>query len=171
MLGRRATGILSEAVMMQRAWGTARYLFKLDPSSPLAGQKLTPGMSHLYYHAGVENMQAILARALVAVMATSGITASRYGSLRSKILSDVVISSEVARLKQVEKKSDAAARPILLNAWPKLAPWLQVNDHLALLSDFIESIDGNTWNSWEEHRGNLSRYNLLLDYYQRVMEA
>jgi hypothetical protein len=157
-------GILQEAVMMRRAWGTAQHLLGASPPPP-AGPAVSAGMSYLYYHAGVENMQAILARALVAVMDTSGM---RYSALRGKILSDVVIGSDIARMRPVTNMSDAAARPVLLQAWPKLAPWLQVNDHLTLLSDFVETVDGNTWRSWTQHRGNLSRYNRLLDYYQRV---
>jgi hypothetical protein len=154
------SGILAEASMQLRAWGTTKHLL----NSP-ASQALTPGMSYLAYHAGEENIRAILARSLVAVTALTGI---RYSDLRARIFSDIVTASRVGNLRPTEKLPDATARTMLLDAWVWVQPWLQVNDHLALVSDFIETVDGNAWRSWREHRGNLSRYRVLRAYYQHV---
>ncbi|MFZ5816420.1 MAG: hypothetical protein ACOY93_14155 [Bacillota bacterium] len=166
------TGILQEAVMLQRAMGKAERLLGPGLPAPLAGTELTRGMAYLFYHAGDQQShhhgqtQALLTRAMLAAFDAPGV---RYGPLRSAILNDMTVASHIAQLRPVKKMSHAAALPVLRSGWPKVQQWLRQSNHLDLLSDFVESVDGNVWSSWTEHRGNLSRYNLLLDYYRRVM--
>ena len=38
-----------------------------------------------------------------------------------------------------------------------------------LFAEFVNTIGKQQWTSWQPHRANLSRYNILLDYYEKLM--
>lgn len=157
------SGVLQEAVVFQRRLGKVEDLLSgLPAGHGLA--TLTPGMSYLRYHAGVEQFQALLVSAVVRAAGTAG---PKYAALRTAIRADAALSAMVDALKPTIA---AMGMPDVLLRWPTLESWLRTGMHLALLGDFIESAPaGGVWNSWQEHRGNLSRYKRLIEYYGKVM--
>lgn len=156
------SGILQEAVVLQRRLGKAEDLVSgLPAAHGLA--PLTPGMSYLRYHAGVEQFKAILVSAAIVASGTAG---PRYAPLRAAIRTDPALESLVDASRPLVAAMTMAE---LVLEWPTLEAWLRVGGHLALLGDFVESAPAGVWDSWKDHRGNLSRYNRLVDYYRRVL--
>lgn len=181
------SGILQEAVMHQRALARVKTLLEFEeiaadgaphkntlPSGhPLKNTKLTPGMSYLHYHSGEKQMKAIMISAVVYASTTSGLS---YSSLRSAIINDPDFAFWVAGWLASPDPGDPnapsririATTDELVAEWPRLALWLREDDNLGLLCQFVETAGGSEWPSWKEHRGNLSRYMLLSDYYSRL---
>ena len=178
------SGILQEAVMLQRAYGKAESLLP-HPTGSFANNAtdLTPGMSYLHFHAGDdrENTRRILMSALIAVSSSAG---SRFKELRRATVSLNVKelkdkSEEIDRQEMVRR--DLLAAPaqkamaeqeiarLATEMWMIASAWLEADaNRLTLLSDFIETAGSGVWGSWSQHRENLSRYNLLREYYERL---
>ncbi len=158
-------GILAEAMMWLRQQGRIDQL--LTVAAPPG--RLSPGMSYLHYHAGTEGLRAILVRALLAVLQGQGLANL---ALRQEVQSDFVLASALANIEaDVSTRSalsldDQVRR--LLSVWHLAEPWLATGARLHALGIFIETAD-RSWSSWREHRGNLSRYRQLVEYYRRLL--
>lgn len=141
-------GVLAEGLMLMRASGGTD-LFR-----------------YLVYHAGKEQAIAIMIRGLIAALKTTG---TRYKPLRDAIIADKAFNSKLVKLtSKVELETDTKrAIAELISALSEFERWLSVDSDLKvpLMSDFLETAG---WPSWKEHRGNLSRFLQLLDYYRRV---
>ena len=172
--------ILSEAVMRQRALAKTASLVTGAPKTG-AGSALTPGMAYLHYHAGTEQMQEILPSAAIAAAATGG---SRYLALRKAMQGSLDLTSMRASMKKIDDNTNKLATPLApaqkttlenenttlrADMWTRLQAWLKAdNTRIGLLGDFVETADTTLWSSWQEHRGNLSRYNVLRAYYSML---
>jgi hypothetical protein len=178
------SGILQEAVMLQRAYSKVSSLLS-KPAKAVAGKTtdLTPGMAYLHFHAGDdrENTRRILMSALIAASSAGG---SRFKELRKvkAFLNINELKDKSAKIDVQEKvfrdplktsvQKAAAEQEIIRLAremWILVSPWLEADaNRLTLLSDFIETAGTDVWGGWQDHRENLSRYNILREYYERL---
>jgi hypothetical protein len=125
-------------------------------------------MKYLVYHAGQRQAPELMTRALLEVHATS---ASALPPLRDEIRADKTLTGKLHDIMHIRNEKDSAALRLTLDGLNgDTYRWLAANDptRIQLLTNYLETIDGATWKSWLEHRGNLSRYMVLLDYYRRV---
>lgn len=176
------SNILKEAIMLQRAYARADSLLNnpyfnvakvssdlipamsyqdiqksIEVNKKYQSSDLTPAMSYLHFHAGQDNTKHILIKALIAASTTSG---NRYRKLR--------IAEALLNINDLKNKSKDTNSQ---EAWNIVSSWLEADSkRIQLLSDFIETAGTDIWNTSKEHRGNLSRYKLLFEYYTRLTE-
>lgn len=170
-------GILAEAVMRQRALGkTTSLVGAVKLTGP--GSQMTAGLSYLHYHAGTEQMQQILASGAIAAAGTTG---PRYSHVRSAMQGSLDTAVLRAKMSKVDGNTAKLRGPVsaaekatletentTLKAemWALVVTWVTADPtRLAALGEFIETASTSQWSAWQEHRGNLSRYNVLQAYY------
>ena len=159
-------GLLKEALALQLALGKLQSFMSTVPPS-MAGRQLPAPMAYLQFHAGSDNFRALLVRAVAAARHTTG-TALR--PLRQSIAADTNVMSQVSMLDLMEKSPTDVARALGLSAWWAVEAWLTQANHLDLLLSYLDTAPLNTgWTSWAQHRTNLSRYRVLLSYYERLL--
>ena len=158
-------GILAEAMMWLRQQGRIDQL--LTVAAPPG--RLSPGMSYLHYHAGTEGLRAIFVRALLAVLQSQDPASL---ALRQDLRADLALTDALTRIEaDVSRRSVLPFKhqvPRLLSVWPLAEPWLATAARLDAMGNFIETA-GSSWSSWREHRGNLSRYRQIAEYYHRLL--
>lgn len=171
-------GILEEAVMLQRRLGKVASLPGVTPAAA-APKDMTPGMAYLHYHAGTEQMQQIMVSAALAAAAS---TDARYKTLRTAIKAGLNVTALRTKMtlsdKNAKKLGDSALpaadkaalesenATLAGDMWSLLTTWLNADTtRVDLLGTFIETADSGIWSAWSDHRGNLSRYNVLRAYY------
>jgi len=184
-------GILSEAVMRQRALGKLNRLFG---GAPLIGAdpEMSAGMSYLHYNVGTEGFREILVSAAVAASATSGkpyqqLRTAMKGSLDTSELRTLMhkldantqkIDADSQKLKEAKKNGDTLVAEIKRlgneieslsgELWERMEIWLRADPaRITLLSRFIETAGASDWSpkSWGFPRSSLSRYDVLRQYY------
>lgn len=116
------------------------------------------------------SMRAIIASAIIYA---SESTSLEYLQIKAAINNDTDLALWVAnRGHAIRANQGPWIAALMIAEWWHIAQWLRMADNLQLISHFIETAPGrnDAWpsTSWSEHRGNLSRYRLLLDYYQRL---
>jgi hypothetical protein len=130
-------------------------------------------MKYFVYHAGVEPAKRFFTRTLLEIHATSP---AGFNDLRGEIREDAGYVRALDSLKPIRNKP-VRNRLDQMQIESELEPhsaatmaWLAGKSptRLDLLGKFLTTAGGNVWNTWTEHRGNLSRYMVLLDYYQRL---
>ena len=145
----------------------AQALLLADRNAITAGPLDMP-MKYLIYHAGTEQFSQLMTRALLEVHATSP---AAYRPLRDEIRSDTSFTAKLDSLKPQRSLPDTPALRLALDVVsPDTNAWLAAKNpaRIQMLSAFLETASATVWNSWTEHRGNLSRYMVLLEYYRRV---
>ena len=61
---------------------------------------------------------------------------------------------------------EAENNTLRADMWLLLEAWLKADrTRITVLGEFIETADTSVWSAWQDHRGNLSRYNVLRAYY------
>jgi hypothetical protein len=135
----------------------------LPPGHPLTGTQLAPHIGYLMYNVGIEKMQGLILSAICFATRSSA-----SPSLKAAI-SGSTLSGFIASTSSALPTMDADSVAALANTeWPRLSTWLSSGGNLRELSRLIEATDGNAWRSWDVPRGNMSRFRVLLDYYQRL---
>ena len=126
-------------------------------------------MLYLLYHAHAAGLSLpVLTRALLEVHVTKP---AAYTALFKEIEADKDLALLLNDLNHIRHEADTKrSRANLHGLDNSTNVWLANNEpvRLDLLTNFFETAGHNVWDSWEEHRGNLSRYMVLLDYYQRL---
>ena len=159
--------ILEEELVFQKRLAQIDSFISTVPPA-LAGKTLDPVMSYLHYHGiASEQFKPILARAIVAASRTTG---SRYRPLRSAISNDADFQKQMPVLRLMESQPEDIASKLALTVWLGVEAWLVKANHLDLLIDFLGTFGiVQPWKSWGELRVNMSRYRVLLSYYQNLM--
>jgi hypothetical protein len=144
-------GVLAEGLVLLRARGS------------------TETFRYLSYNAGRNQAYAIAIRGLIAARKTTG---TRYKPLRDAIAADAAFTVALTSLESRVRSERDTGRAVaeLLSGRPDFVRWLSADEAVKapLLGDFLETASTTIWPSWKEHRGNLSRFLQLLDYYRRV---
>lgn len=133
-----------------------------------AGNTVDMPMSYYLYHAGSDNAILHLARALVEVHAKAP---AGFRLLVDEIRADAAFAAKLKELRKV--RTIQSTNRVLAELWSireDTIAWIdaKIPTRFNLIAKFFENADMDTWNTWTEHRGNLSRYMVLLDYYQRL---
>ena len=151
-------GILAEA----QAQVLASASISLSESTPPRSSML-----YLLFHAHAAGLSVpVLTRALLEVHVTKP---AAYTALLNEIEADSDLVLLLDDLKHIRHEADTKkSRTALHGLDNSTIAWVNPQ-RLGLLTDFFETAGHNVWGSWEEHRGNMSRYMVLLDYYQRLL--
>jgi hypothetical protein len=96
-----------------------------------------------------------------------------YGALHAEIESDGNFAGRLETIKATRaNNNEAAVEQILHQLDNDSIGWLKNKNpvRIDLLTTFLKTCGSPPWSahSWAAHRGNLSRYMVLLDYYQRL---
>jgi hypothetical protein len=158
--------LLAEALVLQTALALpASFMTGAPPTT--AATPLPVPMAYLHFHAGSQNFRTILVRAVAAVRHTTG---TRWQPLRRAIAADTNVQSQTTVLDLVEKSPTDVAVALASAMWWAVEAWLSQAGNLTLLLEFLEQAPLDTgWTSWTQHRVNLSRYRVLLSYYERLL--
>jgi hypothetical protein len=133
----------------------------------MAATRLPVSIAYLHFHAGTENFRTILVRAVAAARHT---TEATWQPLRQAIAGDATLQSQTAVLGLIEESPTDIAVALAGAVWWAVESWLVQANHLTLLVDYLEKAPLDTgWTSWTPHRVNLSRYRVLLSYYERLL--
>jgi hypothetical protein len=101
---------------------------------------------YLVYHAGESQYYQILFSAIESAKATNG---PRYANLRTTLENITIV-------------------PSIPISGPFRA-WFDIQDNRNYLEDFISTAGQTVWKYWMKHRAGLSRFNVLLDYYNKLL--
>ena len=149
-------------------WRRRRHSFWPALSSLLVTTPARSSMLYLLYHAHAAGLSLpVLTRALLEVHVTKPAAYTRFSRRLRRIRTWPFCSTTSTTLGTKPIQRDCANLHGLDNS---TNVWLANNEpvRLDLLTNFFETAGHNVWDLWEEHRGNLSRYMVLLDYYQRL---
>ena len=154
--------VLTEAALLhKRLRSIEDFLGPLPAGHARAGTELSSAMGYLRYHAGTGNMQSIVLSGLVGASRAAGTP------IRMAIDADVALSAIVTLLRATIAGMDGAAvQAAAITAWPTINTWMAAPGNMELMSTFIETAGAGEWSGWGEHRGNLSRYRVLTEYYR-----
>lgn len=146
-------GVLTEGVFLLQRYERVESLLSLPDGHALRGTRLSSGMAYLHYNLGLDGLQRMLASAVFHAART---TAATWSALRSAIAADQKLSSAIA--------SDLDPGAL----WGPVERWLTADESLGaqrldLLTVFVETAGGDVWGSWDEPRGNLSRFLVLYE--------
>ena len=153
--------VLQEAVMLQQRLKKAETLLGTLPAGHARkGTSLSSGVAYLLYNAGTDQTRAVVLSALVHGYKQNG------SALKKAVAADTALEAIVSPLVSTMAGMDKAAVIAAAGSdWPTLSAWMSKPGNLELLSTFIETTGPGAWPSWQEPRGNVSRYRVLEDYY------
>ena len=86
-----------------------------------------------------------------------------------------IISSPIKNLVNslkgtIQRQTDSDMETLAITNEIQITDWLKKDNNLQLLTEFLEYADMQTWKSREEHRGNISRYRVLREYYRLLFK-
>lgn len=161
--------VLQEAIALQRQL----MIFQKEPLGHEAvfDLRLDRRLSYLRYHQE-ETFKAYLVRAALAANEQSSL---QYSELRRELQQDFDLQTTFAQIGSVTTIVDQTKAVSMLNGgWPALVTWFttaptfSTTSRFDLLAEFLKTADSSVWRTWPDGRGNMSRYSVLLDYYERL---
>jgi hypothetical protein len=138
------------------------------PHPPPAPTTVSWGIAYLRYNVGEDNLRLALASALLAASGTKG---AARAALRTRIAADPALK---AALKAALAAVDAATTDVQKAAaqaavWPVVGPWCLTAGNLDALGTFVEEASPTEWRTWKVPRANVTRFRVLLAYYERLL--
>jgi hypothetical protein len=158
--------ILREAVILLEKYKYMRVFFPhIDAGHPLYDKQFRKSFQYLIYHAGhePENIYPLILSGMV-----YSCRCEAYKSLRKSLETSelsLLINELKSKIKGLLKEEVVK---IVLDKEDKIRTWLCNETNIELFTGFLETCNFLTWPAWDEHRGNVSRYLVLNEYYKKV---
>lgn len=157
--------ILREAAILIEKYKYLRVLFPhISANHPLYNKTFKPSFQYLIYNAG-GNLYPLLLSGMV--WACLGNSFKTFKAL----LEGSPLKNTIDNLKPRIKSIDELQFLETANDNSNLVrDWLLNDNNIDVITDFLENCDNTIWTRWNEHRGNVSRFMLLKEYYKKVFK-